>query len=288
MLEAGSITRGAPLANMALPSASARLRGMEEALGVRLLERRARGVHPTAAGDALAHHARVVLGQIDRMEGEIGEYAAGRKGAIRLLTNTAAMTEFLPDALAPYLADRRSIAIDVKERPSPEIVAAVAGGFADVGIISSLVEHGDLQLFAFATDRLVLVVHEDSPLAARRRVRFRDLVGEPFVGLTAGSPLQDHLGEHARRAGRTLALRVRVRTFDGVCRLVAHRVGIAILPATAATRSRESMAIRSVPLSDAWATRPLAVCVRDLQALPRHARELVDHLIRAKSAAPLG
>jgi DNA-binding transcriptional LysR family regulator len=128
VLEAGSITRGAMLANMALPSASARLRGMEDAVGLPLLERRARGVRPTAAGDALTHHARIVLAQIERMEADLGEYATGRKGAIRLLTNTAAMMEFLPDALSPYLARRRNVAVDVKERPSTDIVTAIAGG----------------------------------------------------------------------------------------------------------------------------------------------------------------
>src|ERR1700684_1668645 len=68
ILETGSITHGAARANMSLPSASARLRGMEEALGVPLLERGRRGVESTATGDTLAHHARLVLGQVDRME----------------------------------------------------------------------------------------------------------------------------------------------------------------------------------------------------------------------------
>jgi molybdate transport repressor ModE-like protein len=77
VIEAGSITHGATQANLSLPSASARLRGMEEMIGHPLLERGRRGVEPTPAGDALAHHARIVLRQIEQMRGELGEYSKG-------------------------------------------------------------------------------------------------------------------------------------------------------------------------------------------------------------------
>ncbi len=94
--EAGSITAGAARSGLALASASARVRSMEEQAGVALLERGRRGVEATPAGRALLHHARLVAGQIERMRGELGEYARGLKGHVRLLANTAAMAEFLP------------------------------------------------------------------------------------------------------------------------------------------------------------------------------------------------
>ena len=102
ILETGSITHGAAQANMSLPSASARLRGMEEALGLPLLERGRRGVESTPAGDTLAHHARLVLSQIERMRGELGEHSDARKTRIRLWANTAAVTEFLPRPLQNF------------------------------------------------------------------------------------------------------------------------------------------------------------------------------------------
>ncbi len=278
VVEAGSITHGAAQANMALASASARLRGMEDVIGLPLLERGRRGVAPTPAGAALAHHARIVLRQMEQMRGELGEYSKGLKGHIRLLANTAAMTEFLPEALAPWLAGHRQVDIDLKERLSTEIVKAIAGGFAEIGVISAAVDHGALQLLPFAIDRLVLVVPRASPLAGHRQIAFRDVAGHDFVGLSAGSPLQDHLGEHAIRAGHPLSLRVRMRTFDGVCRMVEHDVGIGVVPETAARKCRRSMAIRAIRLTDTWATRRLALCIRGLDALPPHARDLVRHL----------
>ncbi|WP_239503243.1 LysR substrate-binding domain-containing protein, partial [Enterobacter hormaechei] len=67
--------------------------------------------------------------------------------------NTAAMTEFLPQALAPFLARHANVDIDLKERLSTDIVKAVAGGFAEIGIISDAVDPGALQLLPFAVDR---------------------------------------------------------------------------------------------------------------------------------------
>jgi DNA-binding transcriptional LysR family regulator len=93
--EAASITRGAELSNMALASASERIRKMEELAGVELLERRRRGVNLTAAGRSFVHHARLVLQQIDHMKGELSEFAGGTKGRVRLQANASALSEFL-------------------------------------------------------------------------------------------------------------------------------------------------------------------------------------------------
>src|SRR3546814_15167120 len=117
---------------MALASASARIRGMEEALGVPLLERGRRGARPTPAGQALVHNARVVLQQLERMRGELGDYARGLKGHVRLSCNTAAMTESLPEALAGYLAAHPKVADEPEERLSSATVQAVVAGQGSV------------------------------------------------------------------------------------------------------------------------------------------------------------
>jgi molybdate transport repressor ModE-like protein len=282
--EAGSITHGARQANLALASASERLRGMEEVSGVRLLERRRRGVQPTAAGEALAHHARIILRQIGHMKGELGGYAKGQKGNIRLLANTSAIAEFLPEALAPYLASHPHVDIDLKERLSTDIVKSVAAGLADIGIISDAVDAGGLQLLPFALDRLVLVTPANYPLAEAKHVAFKDVVRQEFIGLTAGSALQEHIAGHAVRLGHPLKFRIRVRTFEGICRMVAGNAGIGIVPETAAKRCRRSMALRSAKLSDDWATRRLSLCIRAIDELSPFARDLAEHLSAAAKA----
>ncbi|WNG60862.1 LysR family transcriptional regulator [Archangium gephyra] len=276
--EAGSITGGAQRSHLALASASARICGMEEELGVPLLERERRGVRTTPAGRALVHHARTVLEQLERMRGELGEYAHGLKGHVRLMSNTSALTEFLPEALSSFLAEHPNVNIDLEERLSYEIVQAVAEGRVEMGIVSDSVDLTGLETFPFRVDQLVVVTARTHPLAARRELRFSEVLEQDFVGLASGSALQDYLSEHAARAGRRLKLRVRLRGFDAICRMVERGIGIGVVPATAARRCQKSMAIRGLRLTDAWARRQLTLCVRRFAELPLHARQLLQHL----------
>ena len=278
VVEAGSITRGAERTHLAIAAASTRIRNMEEAIGTPLLHRGRQGVEPTEAGHTLVQHARILLQQAERMRGDLGQYAEGIRGQIRLLSNTNALTEFLPEPLSAFLADHPQVSIDLEERLSDDIVAAIAEGTADIGIVAGTVTMAGLETLPFRTDRFVLVVAQTHPLAAVERTAFAEVLGFDFVGLDRASALQRFLSEKAERIGRRLKLRVQLRGFDAVCRLVECNVGIGIVPATTAERHARTMAIHRIELADEWALRKLTICVRRQDDLPLYARRLVRHL----------
>ena len=277
VVETSSITLGAKQANLALASASERIRGMEETLGTTLLDRGSRGVTPTPAGRALVHHARIMLQQLENMRGELREYAGGLKGHVRVLSNTAGLAEFLPEALATFLAANRGIDIDLEERSSHEIVPAVAAGLAEIGIVVDLVDIAEVECFPFATDRLVLIVPKGHPLGRHRQLAFAEALDHEFIGLKNSNPLQLYIGQHAARAGRSVKLRVRLSSLDTVCRMVESRVGIAVIPETA-LHHKKQLAIQVVQLADSWAVRKLVICVRRFEDLSPHAKNLIEHL----------
>jgi molybdate transport repressor ModE-like protein len=279
VVDAASITHGATRAGMALASASERIRAMEESFGAPLLERHRRGVGATPAGAALVHHAQLVIQQLERMRGELSEYAEGLRGRVRLFANTTASAEFLPAILGSFLLQHRQIDIDLEERSSREIVRAVAGNLAEIGIVGDEVNPAkELQTFPFAKDRLVLIASRDHAVGRQPTIAFRDSLAYDHVGLVAGNALQDQLEDHAARAGRRLKVRIRLPGFDAVCQVVGSGAGVAVLPETAARRHRRSAAIRIIPLVDTWAPRRLTICVRSLAALPPHGQRLVEHL----------
>ena len=90
VVEAGSITAGAERAHLALASTSERLRTMEAEAGITLLTRHPRGVTTTEAGEALAHHARLMLRQQSLLREELQEFASGARGTLHLYANTGA------------------------------------------------------------------------------------------------------------------------------------------------------------------------------------------------------
>lgn len=278
VVEAGSITHGAERAHLALAAASTRIRNMEQALGAALLVRGRQGVTPTQAGRTLLQHARAILRQADRLREDLGSYAGGLAGQIRVFSNTNALTEFLPEALSSFLSAHPHVSVDLEERLSDEIVGLIAEGVADLGIVASTVDASTLETFPFRKDRFVLVVARDHPLARRAKTAFAEVLDHDFVGLDRASAIQRFLADKATRAGRPLRLRVQLRSFDAICRLVECKVGIGLVPETTARRVARTMAIAVVPLTDPWAVRELTICVRALSELPPYARQLVEHL----------
>jgi DNA-binding transcriptional LysR family regulator len=282
VVEAGSITAGADRMHLAVAAASTRIRNMEIELGTALLNRERQGVQPTPAGRTLMHHARLLLQQAERMRGELGEYADGLKGHVRLLSNTNALTEFLPEPLSNFLTAHPQVNIDLEERLSDEIVAAVADGKADIGIVAGTEDVTGLEVFPFRVDRFVLVTAPAHALASTGSVAFADALDFDFVGLERMSSLQRFLSDKAERMGRRLKLRVQLRSFDSVCRLVECNVGIGVVPETTAARNMKTMSLHRIALTDEWALRNLTICVRKLQDLPLYAQELVRRLVESK------
>ncbi len=285
--EAGSLTGGAARAGLSLAAVSGRVRALELGLGQRLLERGRRGVRLTAAGQALRHHAALVLQQVELLCGELAEHGRGLRGQVRLLCNSAALGAFLPDAVAPYLRDNPGIDLSFEERPSHAIPAALVQGVAEIGVLADHADLLDLEWLPFRTDRLMLAVPPGHRLARRRRVALAEVLGEDFVGLAPGSALQAHVAAQAERLGGRLRLRARIAGFDALCLLVARGVGLAIVPAAAAERCGGGRAFALLRLTDPWAERRLLLCMRSLAGLPLPARRLVAQLAGDQAATGL-
>ena len=276
-----SITGGADRSHLALASASARIKGLEAGLGVVLFKRGRRGVELTAAGESLLDHARLVIHNVEAMRGDLARFAAGVRASVHLLANTSGLSEHLPKALAVFLREHPDINVDVEERESTDIAAAVAAGMADLGFAAEHALPDHVERFVFSEDRLTLVAARRSPLAGSRWIDFQEVAGHAFVGLTNATALQAHIARHAARLGMRLHVRARLRDFDAICRMVAADVGIAVVPEAAARRCTRSMPIAMIRIRDAWANRKLVICAREFRSLPRPAKLLVEHLRNA-------
>jgi DNA-binding transcriptional LysR family regulator len=276
--DAGSITRGAERCALALAAASTRIRSMEDSLGAALLSRSRQGVTPTPAGLLLLKHARTIIAQTARLREDLGAYAGGVSGEVKVLANTNALTEFLPETLSSFLASHPNVAVDLEEKLSDEIVGLIAEGAADIGIVAGTVEVGALEAFPFRSDRFVVVVGEGHRLSARQEISFAEVLDYDLVGLERSSSLQRFLSAKAAREGRPLRLRVQLRSFDAVCRLVGCGVGVGIVPRTTVQRNAGVLRLGVVELTDDWALRELNIVVRNMGALRPSARELVESL----------
>ena len=271
--DSGSLTRAAEQVHLAPSSASHRLTQLEVALGVPLFQRHARGLTPTPAGESLLRHARQVFAQLEQMHADLAPYASGVHSQVTVFANTNAINCFLPEDLGDFLREHPHVRVSLEEQPSPAIVQAVASRQVEIGVVAAEGEGGELETLPYRRDRLVLVVPAGHPLAHRDEVAFAEVLGEPFVCLHAGSAIHTFMMNHAARLGGRLDVRIQVRSFNAVCRMVAAGVGIGMVPRSAAVHG-----LKTVKISDPWAPRDLQLCVRSRAVLSPAALALLDHL----------
>lgn len=273
--EAPSLTQGARKMFMSPAAASVRIKGMEVRLGATLFYRNSRGVELTEAGKRLLVHARIILRQIGYVQSEFAEYAEATSGHIRIFANSTAVTEFLPEILARYLADSPGVTVDLQERLSRDIVRGVLEGATDMGIIAGPVSASGIEIINFSTDRLVVIVPKAHELEGHRDVRLADILDHQHVGLHAGSTLSSFLRERAEELGSHLHWRIQLASFEAVCRMVEVGVGISVVPESAALRHSKTMELSVLPLTESWAVRERSILVRELDGLPGCMRQLI-------------
>ncbi|MFM6999871.1 MAG: LysR substrate-binding domain-containing protein [Limnohabitans sp.] len=278
----GSISQGAELALLAVGAASKRMTDLEAAFGVPLLERHSRGVKLTSAGEALHRHVQRILGDVDQMSADLSDHAKGLMGVVRLWANTSAITQFLPSDLAEFTRLQPGIRIELNEADSQEVVLAILDGRADVGIFADRTPALGLQTIDYRHDRLVLVVPSNHPLSKRRKLAFAEAVEYDFVSLTQSTSLAQRLALESGLLSKPLRIRIHVRSFDAMCQMVAAGLGIAVLPVAAAQPLVQALGLRKIELTDPWVDRALMLGARDMGALARPVRGLLDHLVACR------
>jgi DNA-binding transcriptional LysR family regulator len=282
--DAGNVSRGAAACFLAPSSASLRIKHLEETLGVQLFVREPRGVALTRAGQVMLEHCRRCLAELEQMHADLAPYAHGVKGQVTLLANSTAVASYLPADLAAFLRDRPTVRVHMEERLSHEIVAAVAEGRADLGIVTWADEHPDLVFRPYRQDELVVVVPATLKLKGRG-LRFADCLAHPFVSLTSGTAIHTFLANKAAALSQHLDVRVQVASFGAVISLVRSGVGIAIVPRSVLLQE-PAAGIKVVTLREAWADRELRVCWRkDDSRQSDHVRALQRQLCAHAGAA---
>ncbi len=276
-VELGSISKAAEVSHIALAAASRRISLLEHHYRVKLLTRTSQGVEPTAAGRAALLQARQMLNLMRKLDADLVDYARGVKGHIRIHANMSALAQFLADDFAAFAAAHPDVRLDLEERLSSEILQSIRDGSADVGIIVEGQGYDDVCLLDYRQDNLVAIAPTAFNLR-QKAIDFAELLRHDFVALESSTALTRRLQLEALGRGQVLRLRVQVRSFEAVCRMVEAGLGVAILPENVVRPYVEGRRVRALQLKDGWAQRRMQICVRSLDALPQIGRQLVDHL----------
>src|SRR6185312_4014739 len=240
VVELQNLTKAAEREHIATSAISKRISDLELALGATLLHRQARGVEPTAAGLALATHARTVISSIERLTGELADYSNGSKGHVRITANRSSVITGLPEDIRTFIDTHPDVKIDLQEDNSPTVLRNVLDGRADIGVFTlGHTEQLGLETFEYRRDQLIVIAPESHPLSACSSLRFAELLEYDIVNLQSVTAWDDLLNRAAARAGAHLRVRYRVASFEVACRLVAAGLGVAMAPSGVLDNSRD-------------------------------------------------
>jgi DNA-binding transcriptional LysR family regulator len=279
--EEGSVARAAAREAMVASALSKRLAALEAGLGAPLLVRHARGVAPTPAGEALLARARELLAAMQRARAELGEFADGVQGSVRVLASPSVLAEHLPDDIGRFLARHPRLRVSLDERVSADIVRALLDGAADLGVAWDRVDPADLVARPYRRDRLCVVMPPTHALARRPSLRLAEIVAEASVGVAPGGLMDRLLRREAARLGAELVHRIQVSSMDAACRIVAAGLGLAILPREVAVPHAGAGRLALVPLAEPWAERQFMILTRQRAQTSAAARLLAQELAAA-------
>lgn len=274
---AGSLSTGASAVHITASSASYRLKNLEQALGTPLFDRTPRGMSLTQAGEAMLGHVRELFEGVERMHGEVGRFASGVTGHVRIAANSSALNGFATASIGRFLMLNPAVDAEIEERSSEAIPGAVLAREADIGIFAGPTESSGLQLHRYATDRLVIAMPAGHPLADQMEIKLGAALEFDFVCMSRASSNFVFLKNTAQRIGKPLRARLHAPSFDAVLSLVGAGLGVALVPTSIVMAGR--MDIVTVPLADPWARRELNLAVRADGRLPTFAADLVQFLL---------
>jgi LysR family hca operon transcriptional activator len=230
--EEGSLTNAAERRlHTAQPSLSRQIRDLELEVGVKLLERGARGIELTAAGRTFLDHARLALLQVEAA-GEAARRAARPEKAAFVIGFLAGQElVWLPEALRILREEQPDIEITLASQSSPELAGALMRGKVDVAFLRREKDAPGVAFKPLIKEPLVAVLPADHRLAAAKEVRLRDLAGETYISPTRVAPaLKAVIDAYAAKSGVVLKPAYDAENLSSVFSLVTSTGGVTLLP----------------------------------------------------------
>lgn len=274
------MSKAAEQLNVALSAASRRVSLLEHEVGLSLIVRRPHGIEPTAAGITMMNYARDVLRLGEKLQGNLDEHRSGVRGYVRVSASSSVLVQRLAKDLSRFAGQNPEIKLDLEERPSMATIDAVLHKQADIGIIVRGFEVDGLTVIDYAGDRLAVAVPKSHPLARQQQLSFAEILDEDMVALESGTAVHRLLSARAAELGRTLKVRVQVRSFEVMSLMIGQGLGIGILPERAIEPLATAMGIKLANLVEPWARREYAICMLSFDDLDVPSRRLIAFLTR--------
>jgi DNA-binding transcriptional LysR family regulator len=240
-----STVRAAEMMHVTQPAVSRLIRELQEALDLRLFERRGTRLVPTNEAVSLYREVERSFVGMERIAQAAKELRTRRAGVLRVAAMPALCNGFLPRFSGAFLAERPHVDFALFGLISSSVLDWVVSDQCDVGFAAAPIEHAAARCEMMPAARYVAVMPDGHRLARRRVLRPKDFAGQPFVTLGPTTPSRHRIDDVFAQHGVARILRVETPLSEIACALVAAGVGLAICdPFTAAEYSTRGVVAR--------------------------------------------
>jgi DNA-binding transcriptional LysR family regulator len=255
----GSMGRAAVDHGVSQAAVSARIRSLESALGLTLLERSPRGTRLTPDGALVVERARAALDAAHALDEGVAALRTDRAARLRVAASVTVAEYLLPRWLVALRAELPGTAVALTSHNTAEVVDDVRSGDADLGFVEGPELPADLDGQVVARDRLVLVVAPDHRWAGRRAVDASRLASTPLVAREPGSGTRDFL---ERALGALAPPVLELGSTTAIKNAVAGGAGPAVISGLAVAAEVTAGTLRAVPVRGADLQRRLRAAWR--------------------------
>src|SRR5271167_1825275 len=289
----GSLSAAADALSYSQSAVSQQIATLEAETGITLLERHARGVSLTAAGQTLVSHAEGILARLEAAQAALSAIAGLRGGRLRMASFPTAGATLMPLAIANFRAAYPDVELTLTEGEPEEIATRLRAGELDLALLFEFAGETpvreDMTRVELLEDPMYLALPRDHRLAGRARLRLQDLQGEAWVQTARSSPCARHVVRSCHAAGFEPNVAFESDDYQTVQGLVAAGVGVALIPELALNPVvREDIAIRALsprpPVRQVVAATPAGA--RLLPAAPAMLAALSEAAARYEALTP--
>lgn len=255
--QAGGISRGAEMARVSQPAVSKQIAELEDALGVRLLERQPRGCRLTEAGAILADYAQRWRAVENQAERAIAEYRGLKRGRLAVGASLTIGGYLLPEVIAEFHRRFPGLELHLEIANTQRIQRALLEGSIELGLTEGPIENDELESTVFFQDELVAIAPAGHPLLQKRPVSAREFCREPLILREEGSGTRAVVERVLRRKGLEARPVLSLASPEAIKNMVAAGIGVAIVSRLIVGLELQSGLLGIVRLKDLAIPRPL-------------------------------
>jgi DNA-binding transcriptional LysR family regulator len=263
---------------MSQPALTVRIHHLEEALGVRLLDRTTRSVSLTAVGREFLPTVERVLGEIDAVAVSVRDLADGRRGLVTIAALPSVASTLLPRTIAAFKLRHPGVTVRVRDGVAERVTGLVKTAEADFGIGSPTRRDPDLRVSALMHDPLGVAFRPGHPLERRKHVRLRDLVGCPLILPDGNHSVRVLIERGFESLGRSVAPAYEASYVPTALGLARAGLGVAVIAYAADAGATQAAGLRARVIEHPALVRHISLVESARRPLSPAARDLADEI----------